>query len=399
MKGRDGEAALTNPMMRLTADETSALQSLSSKPKKVVVTRARPARGTPNLLLTDAEVKDIPLPSTDKSVTPRAGSEAAYAAVAKKYPDRCFFTSCDLNPSTKLGKAASLVPAGQSLELSIQELTAALMVDGFSFMQDGPQLNVFATFAAFMEGIAREGFEMWRYQRNLDGRNEGLNVVMHLSHVGACTGRDHFSGWSLDWINLALGYLPFLHRFYAPADARNAFVAVRDAAGTTGGHIVAIPRDNLPVLARQGSSEPLWNATDAWTPTTVLRQFPNSRLAILTLGAPTYLAAEAADKAAANGVLADVIVINGFPLSPAFFAGIVSRYARVITLEDGLIGTVDSGLRGFAGLAASQLYRSSVELDHFGITDPGVAPSEHFVKVWEHYGITTNALVESILKK
>ena len=42
--------------------------------------------------------------------------------------------------------------------------------------------------------------------------NEGLNVVMHLSHVGACTGRDHFSGWSLDWVNLALGYLPFLHR-------------------------------------------------------------------------------------------------------------------------------------------------------------------------------------------
>ena len=102
-------------------------------------------------------------------------------------------------------------------------------------MQDGPQLNVFATFAAFMEGIAREGFEMWRYQRNLNGRNEGLNVVMHLSHVGACTGRDHFSGWSLDWVNLALGYLPFLHRFYAPADARNAFVAVRDAAGSTAG--------------------------------------------------------------------------------------------------------------------------------------------------------------------
>ncbi len=122
------------------------------------------------------------------------------------------------------------MPAGHSLELSIQELTAALVTDGLSFMQDGPQLNVFATFAAFMEGIAREGFEMWRYQRNLNGKNEGLNVVMHLSHVGACTGRDHFSGWSLDWVNLALGYLPFLHRFYAPADARNAFVAVRDAA-------------------------------------------------------------------------------------------------------------------------------------------------------------------------
>ena len=82
---------------------------------------------------------------------------------------------------------------------------------------------------------------MWRYQRNLTGYNEGLNVLMHFAHVGACTGRDHFSGWSLDWINLALGYLPYLRRFYAPADARSAFLAVVDAAAGWGGHIVAIP--------------------------------------------------------------------------------------------------------------------------------------------------------------
>ncbi len=107
--------------------------------------------------------------------------------------------------------------------MSIQEQAATLMTDGLSFVEDRPQLNVFATFAAFMEGIAREGLEFWRYQRNLDGANEGLNVLLHFAHVGANTGRDHFSGWSLDWINVALGYLPFLHRFYAPADARAAF--------------------------------------------------------------------------------------------------------------------------------------------------------------------------------
>ncbi len=149
--------------------------------------------------------------------------------------------------------------------MSIQEQAATLMTDGLSFVADRPQLNVFATFAAFMEGIAREGFEFWRYQRNLNGSNEGLNVLMHFSHVGANTGRDHFSGWSLDWVNLALGYLPFLHRFYAPADARAAFIAVRDAAAHFGGHIVAIPRDTLPVLTQQGSSDPLWQADEPWT--------------------------------------------------------------------------------------------------------------------------------------
>ena len=396
MKGRDGQAALANPMLQLSADEAEALQGLKTRSPRVVITRSRPAKGTANLPLTDADVKDIALPPVDKAVTPRNGSEAAYAAIAKKYPDRCFFTSCDLNPSTKLGKAASLVRPGHSFELSIQELAASLVTDGLSLMQDGPQLNVFATFGAFIEGIAREGFEMWRYQRNLNGRNEGLNVVMHLSHVGACTGRDHFSGWSLDWINLALGYLPFLRRFYAPADARAAFVAVKDAAAGYGGHIVAIPRDNLPILTRQGTSEPLWNATDAWTPTTVLRKFPESRIAILSVGAPSYLAAEAADQSAAQGVFADVIVINGFPVGESFFADIASQYPRVLTIEDGLIGTAESGLRGFSAFAASQLYRSRVDLQHFGITDPGVAPSDSFPKVWEHYGMTVAALVEGI---
>jgi len=396
MKGRDGQATLANPMLQLNGDEAAALHSLKAKTPRIVVTHARPAKGTPNLPLTEADVKDVALPGVDKVVTPRNGSEAAYAAIAKKYPDRCFFTSCDLNPSTKLGKAASLVPAGHSFELSIQELTASLVTDGLSLIQDGPQLNVFATFGAFIEGIAREGFEMWRYQRNLNGRNEGLNVVMHLSHVGACTGRDHFSGWSLDWINLALGYLPFLRRFYAPADARAAFLAVKDAAAGYGGHIVGIPRDNLPILTRQGTSDPLWNATDTWTPTTVLRQFPDSRIAILAVGAPSYVAADAADQVAAQGIFADVIVINGFPVGESFFAEIGSKYSRVITIEDGLIGTVESGLRGFAAFAASQLYRSRVDLEHFGILDPGVAPSEHFGKVWEHYGMTPAALVASL---
>ena len=45
-------------------------------------------------------------------------------------------------------------------------------------------------------------------RRQLVLRPGALNVTFHLSHVGACTGRDHFAGWSLDWINLAIGYLP-----------------------------------------------------------------------------------------------------------------------------------------------------------------------------------------------
>ncbi len=400
MKGRDGAAALANPMLQLTADEQASLDRLHHQPRQVVTTVARPHKGSPNLPLSHDDVKDIQLPGTDKWVTARAGSEAAYAAIAKKYPTNCFFVSCDLNPSTKLGKAASLVPATHQFEMSIEEQAAALMADGLSFTTRGPQLSVFATFAAFMEGIAREGFELWRYQRNLTGPNEGLNVLMHLSHVGACTGRDHFSGWSLDWVTFSLGYLPYLHRFYAPADARAAFIAVRDAAAAFGGHIVAIPRDNLPVLTKAGSSEPLWKVDDAWTPVTPYREHADATVAVLALGAPAYLAGAASDAAAAKGTLADVYVVNGFPLADGFLDRLGKRYKKVITVEDGLIGTVSSGLRGMAGLVSSGLARfDGVSLDHFGIVDPQIAPSDHFVQVWEHFGITEQALTESILAK
>ncbi len=397
MKGRDHAAVLANPMLQLSAAEQAALSALQQQPTRVVAQSARPAKGSPNLVLDDADVAGIALPGTDKGVSARAGSEAAYAAVAKKYPSNCFFVSCDLNPSTKLGKAAALVPAGHSIEMSIQEQAATLVADGLSMVQGRPQLNAFATFAAFTEGIAREGFEFWRYQRNLNGVNEGLNVLMHLSHVGACTGRDHFSGWSLDWINLSLGYLPFLHRIYAPADARAAFIAVRDAAAHYGGHIVAIPRDTLPVLTKQGSSEPLWQGTDAWTPSTVLRAHADAKAVILAIGAPSYIAAAAAERASAQGVPTDAVVVNGFPLADDFFAGIAAKYSRVLTLEDGLIGTPSSGPRGFAALASGHLGGTGVALQHFGIVDPTVAPSESFLELWEHFGMTEAKLVSALV--
>jgi transketolase N-terminal domain/subunit/transketolase C-terminal domain/subunit len=399
MKGRDHAAALANPMLQLSAAEQAAFDRLRQQAKRKVVSTARPEKGSPNLVLSSADVAGIALPGTDKPVTARVGSELAYVAIAEKYPSRCFFVSCDLNPSTRLGKAAALVPPGHSFEMSIEEQAATLMTNGLAFVADRPQLNAFATFAAFMEGIAREGFEFWRYQRNMNGSNEGLNVLLHLSHVGANTGRDHFSGWSLDWVNLALGYLPFLHRFYAPADARAAFIAVRDAAAHYGGHIVAIPRDTLPVLTKQGGSDPLWQGDESWSAVTQARSQPNAKTAVIALGAPAYLAVSASEKATAAGVPTDAYVVNGFPLEENFLAGLASNYTSVVTIEDGLIGTPASGLRGFAGLAASTLAGLGVSLHHLGIADPSVAPSESFVEVWEHFGISEKHLLDVLLAR
>src|SRR5207244_331594 len=88
MKGRGGAAVLASPMLALSVEEQAGLQRLGQRPRRTVVTEARPPKGTPNLVLTAEDVKGIQLPGTDKWVTPRAGSEVAYAAVAKKYPDQ-----------------------------------------------------------------------------------------------------------------------------------------------------------------------------------------------------------------------------------------------------------------------------------------------------------------------
>ena len=392
MKGRDEAEVLGNVMLTRDEAQQAAFDEISGAAKAEVTTNARPAAGTANLTLNAEQLAEISLPEAGKKTSARAGSEAGYAAVAKAHPNDTFIVSCDLNPSTKLGKAAAQVPAQNQIELSIEEQAALLVADGLAMSSYKPQVNVVSTFSAFFEGIAREGLELWRYQRNLNGVNEGLNVIMHMSHVGACTGRDHFSGWSLDWVTLAIGYLPYVDRFYAPADARGAFVAVKDACARYGAHIVAIPRDNLLVLSDE-SGNALYNPDSEWEAVTPLRKHDGAKTAILALGATAGIAQDAAEQL---GGSADVYVVNGLPLPDGFLADIFEKYDGVVTAEDGIIGTRCTGVRGFAGLVLSAASDSGTKTEHVGIVDPRIAPSEGHHEVWEHFGITSDAIVAAV---
>ena len=391
LKGRDAAQVLGNPMFQKTAAACQALAGLRRAQKRPVETRARPAPGSRNLVLPQSAREEVRLPAVGTSESPRAGSEAGYAAVAAHFPDDVFVVSCDLDPSTKLAKAREFLAADHQFEMSIEEQAACLITNGLAMRGPGPQFNVVSTFAAFYEGIAREGFDVWRYQRNLTGVNEGLNVAFHVSHVGACTGRDHFSGWGLEWINVGLSYLPYLHRFYGPADARAAFLAVCDMAAHYGGHVIGIPRDSLPILEKQDGTGPLWEAGDPWTPVTAYRTYPGAERAILAFGAPAVLAGEAA--AQLKGAV-DAHIVNGLPLPDGALEKLVSRYPQgVVTIEDGLIGAANVGLRGFAGLVAGVAGDLGIPAAHIGITDPTTAPSEGHLETWAHFGITAEALV------
>ena len=402
MKGRDLQALLANPMLAMDSRQTAALQRWRSLAPVSVTTTARPAPGSENLLLpAEALAKaDAALPSAGgKSISPRAGVAAAYRLVAKTHPDATFVIDRDLAPSTKVDLALQALDPDHQFQLSIEEQIATMLANGLAMATPEPKLVVFATFAAFFEGIAREGMEMWRYQRNLNGANEGLNVTFHLSHVGSCTGRDHFSGWSLDWINLAIGYLPYLDRFYAPADARSAFVAIRDLAARHGAHLIGIPRDNLPILARADGDDPapLWKADSPWTDVTALRTRDGARKAILAFGATAFAATDASDRLAAEELPVDVWVVNGLPLDTGRLAAFFKQYPEgLVTMEDGLIGTPESGIRGFAGLVRGAAYGRKLPLVHLGITDPRIAPSDGHLELWAYFGIDAAAAIQAV---
>jgi transketolase len=400
MKGRDLDALLANPMLQFTDAQSQSLERWRSLPPVSISTQARPAPGEENLVLPAEALTQAgaSLPEAGgKWTSARAGVAIAYELVAKTHPDATFVLDCDLSPSTKVDKALKVLDSDHQFQLSIEEQIATFMANGLAMSTPDPKLVVFATFAAFFEGIAREGMEMWRYQRNLNGANEGLNVTFHLSHVGSCTGRDHFSGWSLDWINLAIGYLPYLDRFYAPADARSAFVAICDLASRNGGHILGIPRDNLPILTKPDSEEALWDADSPWTDMNQLRANPGATRAILGFGATAFVAAEASDELAGDGIAADAWVVNGLPLNEGRLQELFEKYPDgVVTIEDGLIGTPEKGLRGFASMVCGAAEGHDVHLAHLGITDPRVAPADGHLELWKYFGIDVPTAVAAM---
>ena len=90
-------------------------------------------------------------------------------------------------------------------------------------------------------------------------------------------------------------------------------------------------------------------------------------------------------------------VINGLPLPDAALEELVGRYPKgVVTIEDGLIGAANVGVRGFAGLVAGVAGDLGIPAAHIGITDPTTAPSEGHLETWAHFGITTEALVAAV---
>jgi len=114
------------------------------------------------------------------------------------------------------------------------------------------------------------------------------------------------------------------------------------------------------------------------------------------LGAPAFMGGDAAEILNGKGIATDVYVVNGLPVSEGVLSDVIGKYDGVVTIEDGKIGTPETGLRGFAGLVGSAALVRGIAHAHVGITDPRIAPSVGMAETWAHFGITTEALVEAV---
>ena len=154
--------------------------------------------------------------------------------------------------------------------------------------------------------------------------------------------------------------------------------------------------DNLPILTGPDGA-PVWENTTAWTDASLLRERLGARKAILGFGASACVAAEAADKLAAEGIDVDAWSVNGLPLSEHRLESWFNRYPDgIVTIEDGLIGTLADGIRGFAGLVRTAAFGKDIPLRHLGITDPRVAPSEGHLELWRYFGIDTDSAITAV---
>ena len=128
-----------------------------------------------------------------------------------------------------------------------------------------------------------------------------------------------------------------------------------------------------------------------------MRAQPGAKKALLGFGATAFVAAEAADQLAAEGIVADAWVVNGLPLDAGRLEALFKQYPEgLVTIEDGLIGTPESGLRGFAGLLRGAAHGKKLPLIHLGIVDPRIAPSEGHLELWQYFGIDVPSAVAAV---
>lgn len=363
---------------------TSGEEALSAPPARKVTFRARPAPSSatnyefdwPETFPPSASELLVKGDHGADWVSPRKGVNVALKALAAKNAEHMAAVDMDLGGSTQLGVLEK--PLGRRfIQAGIRERGAFLAAAGYIYegltqLANGggkgklPTVAA-STFAAFIQGVGREGLEFADYQQDISGHDEpgltvGVPVKVISSHNGLNPGKDGITAHALHGIDLAFE-LPRLRRAFVPADANHAVHVIREMYRLNDFALYIGPRDVVPTVSRQGKpGEPLFGPGWKFEPVTLVRSSPKAKTAIVVTGPVLYralMAREALEKKKQPVDVYFVGQVKPFPVSR--IVKILQSYDSVVTVEDGFVGGSDSA-RGLAGLVAGCLAQNTAKI-------------------------------------
>ncbi len=423
LKGEDAPALLK--ALALSPAEQDALDGALARPAREETFRARPKWDSP----TGYEFSMPPPFPVSKSarlqngkhgadwLSPRKGVNAALKELSQKNADSLMCFDMDLGGSTQI--AAMAAPLGKRfVQAGIRERGGVLAAAGAACAllraRGGVKIPTVCTgtFAAFLQGVGREGLEFIDYQQDIwgydaGGLTTGLPVKVISSHNGLNPGKDGITAHGLHGIDLAYE-LPRLRRAFLPADANHAVHVVREMFALADYALFLGPRDLTPVLAHPGRpGEPLFGPGWKWEPVTLVERSAGAQAAILVTGPLTYRALMAADVLREKEKMpADVYYVGQVkPFPTKEVSALLSKYGRVVTLEDGFVGGSDSA-RGLAGLVAACLVQNAPAIlkerngqwprvGKVGSRD-GQTMSQEPDVIYDAYGLSIGNIVEAV---
>lgn len=308
-------------------------------------------------------------------VSPRKGVNAGLQELGAKNADQLMAFDMDLGGSTQLGALASHL-GERFVQAGIRERAGILAAAGATYEMlraraaNGNSGKIptacTATFAAFLQGVGREGLEFADYQQDIFGYDAGglttgvpLKVIS--SHNGLNPGKDGITAHALHGIDLA-HELPRLKRCFVPADANHAVHIIREMFSLADYAMFMGPRDVVPVIGDpKDSSKPLFGPDWKWEPVTAIEKREGAKSAIVVTGPVLYRALMAADELG-DTTPTDVYFVGQVkPFPTEEIVKLLEHYDSVVTLEDGYIGDEDSW-RGLAGLVANALAANAAQI-------------------------------------
>lgn len=288
----------------------------------------------------------------------------ALVELAGKYPEMVVLDA-DVSTSTRTAAFGRTHPE-RFFNVGVAE---ANMVDIAAGMATCGLRPVASTFALFLTLKAADAV------RNIIAYNN-LPVVLAGHYAGLSDSYDGASHHAVLDVAI-LRAMPNM-AVVAPADAVEVAQALEAGLGRDGPTYIRICRNPTPVLFGDGPPLELGR---------IRKIRDGADLTIAASGIPTYMAMEASERLARDGIEADLLEVSTIkPLDIDTLAASARKTGRVLTVEE---HTVCGGLAG--AVAEALALRAPVPMDAIGIEDR-FAESGDYMDLLAKYGISASAI-------